>query len=222
MLTVLKNLWTMIVKALTLGTSKGNAYLDSKVSPLEKADQSIKRLQDKNKDNRHRYFKVNKNYEDSKKALEDEKQELAKVENEIKKLLADGNETRAKQKASLGFEKTRLIKHLESNVTKLETTITQIEHAVDKNKVDIEILKSKRKQLEAALLLRDNSKTQATGDEVDGIECTIDDILKEAEDELTNAEHEDIAWQATDKAFNENSRDVVDQNVEDYLSQFKS
>ena len=151
MLTALSNLWKMIVKVLTLGTVKGNAYLDSKVSPMEKVDLLMKQAQKQATDRRHEFFKIAKSYEDSQTELEKAESELTEVEAEIQSLLDDGNEVRAKQQARLALQQSRYVDTLKANVVNFEKRKFEIQSKVDKLNTDVKILKSKRRELEMAV-----------------------------------------------------------------------
>lgn len=222
MLTALSNLWKMIVKVLTLGTVKGNAYLDSKVSPLEKVDLLMKQAQKQATDRRHEFFKIAKSYEDSQTELEKAERDLKEVEDEIQSLLDNGNEERAKQQARLALQQSRYVDTLKANVVNFEKRKFEIQSKVDKLNTDVKILKSKRRELEMAVTMRDNSKSMANGElQVDGMDMSIDEFINEVESDITSTNNEETAWVETDKTFNTTSSTASNKDVDDYLAKFK-
>lgn len=221
MLTALKNLWNMIVKVITLGTVKGNAYIDSKITPLEKVDQLVEQARKRAEDRRHEYFKIVKSYQTASTDLTNAQKELNSLEEEIKTLLSEGNETRAKHKARLAIQKTRFIDTLNANVANFEQRKFDIKNSLDKLNTDIQILKSKRSELEMIMIMRDNSKSNAKGDlNVDGIDMSIDEFIRDVESDIAYVGNEDTAWKETGEVFNQTPT-TSNTDVDDYISKFK-
>ena len=222
MLTVLSNIWKLIVKALTFGTIKGNAYLDSKITPLEKLDDAVKRANEAADKQRHEYFKMLKGFKQSKSNLEKSQEELEKLEDEIREIVASGDEVRASQKGRIAVAKIKFIETLKDAVEKSEKRILDMEYNIEKLKADVQILETKRSELEMVSSQRDYSKNKALGEVThDGVSTSIDALIKNVTADIDNAFVEDDAWKDTDSAFNGDDNSTLQDEVGTYLNKFK-
>lgn len=220
MLNALKSLWKLIVKALTMGTEKGSKMLDSTLSPLDQIDASIKQLRSSESAMKHLFFKLNKEVVTHSSRVKTQESELEAVQKNIKSALDAGNEERAKNYARSAMQKENLIALSKKRVTQLEERITGLQNRITRLTTDVTILKDQRVDMETVIAMRDDSQTMANG--VEGINKSVSEIMKDAEEQIGNITHEDTAWQKVDEVFNSNdeAESTPDTSVDDYLKQF--
>lgn len=204
MLDALKKLWKLVVKALTLGLMKGDAYLDSKKDPVLEIENNIARLRQSQKDMRHRFFEIEKERLQKKQSLTSLEEEIKQGKDAIRQMLKDGKEELARYKARSMMHKENSLELNRKRVEQLEERKSQIEVRVAKVDADIEVLDSKKHDLATMISMRDDTKA-STGIGDDDWK-SIQEILDDAEKHITEVTNEDSAYQTTHETFNDDSQ----------------
>lgn len=214
MLSALKNLWKMIVKALTLGTQKGNSFLDSKKDPVLELDDNIKRLKESQKDMRHRFFEVEKERLTKEQSLETLEKEVEQLKSKIRDLMKDGKDEMAKHKARSAMQKEKSLKLNKQRIEQLTLRKDQIELRVAKVDTDIDILESKKQDLKTMISMRNDSKTTSGLGESEW--QSIQEIMNDADKHIDEVTNEDTAYQETAKTFDDEPVEQ-DDSIDEYL-----
>lgn len=221
MINLLKKMWRLIVKTLTLGVSKGNKYVDSKTTPTDKIDEYIEKLETQKTSLRSMFFEVRKEFNKHTRRVEQLQPQLDVLRVDIREALNSSDQEKSKQLARESIQKEESIRVSEKRSSELDKRGLKIRSAVDRLTSDISILQDKRFDLETTMTMRDHSKL-VSGDVDYG--KTVDDILRSVETSIDDVEVDDQSWQDTAEAFSPETSErekSEDMKVEEYLNSFK-